>query len=906
MRGVVSLLFTDIVSSTRAWIEYEAEMADDLARHDSLLHEACRTHGGQVFKHTGDGMIAWFPEPTPALRAAAAAQHAMASGTWRVPGGIRIRAAVHSGAVHARDDDLFGPTVNRSARLLGRCPPGGVLVSEVTAGLVAHQMPVEFGLRELGRVQLRDLAHSEMVYGLTAAHLVEVDPMTVTTSAPTPQVGLLPAVDSDLVGRQGEMTRVTDAVRSKPVVSIVGAGGMGKTRLAIAAAKTLAPQFGDGVWWCDLAVIGADSEVPTAVLKGLAARPQQDRDSNEMVIEHLGDRHALIVLDNCEHVVNGASRLVTAIRHRCPNVKVLTTSQEALGIGGEQVITLSSINAEEAERLFMSRATEVRPDLVWDETTRADVGELCVQLDGIPLAIELAAARCRSMSPGEIRDRLDDRFRLLRGGRGQVERHRTLHATVAWSYGLLGDDERRVFDRMAVFHDGAALDGVVAVTGLDEIDAVDVLDRLAARSLIAVVDTPIGTRYGQLVTMRRFARERLIERGELDEVVDAHLAWAMGLAEWMRQAVISPSEAVAFRRYLAEYDNLRAAVSRALVTGQVTTALRIVSDISLWALCRPNYEVLDWVDESFVAAAADSAIGARLAGQLAELAVYAGDLPRADRLLANVADASNGDAHCDRATAAKLLWAQGDVDRAERVLLDCITTDPVEDFLRDFYLLNVANVRLTMAAPEDRGWGQSALAAGIALVARCRSHGGQLSRAVTLAIVGYLHLDLGDHASSMAVAAESAQLAQELGAWFIVDLAQLGTAESLTEIQMTPEDRLSAIRWVRDLLAEAVGHRNHFMVRYMLGYDVALTLWRLDRCETALLVGAVSSRLHPGRFDPLPADAAAVVGPEVMSSIVARAGELSLSDAASCALAALDDALARFDDDPSQMPAASG
>ena len=405
-------------------------MAVDLVGHDELVSAAVAAAGGRVFKHTGEGVWATFDGAAASAAAAAQIQREMTSHAWLVPDGIRVRAALHSGSVHVRDGDLFGPPVNRLARLLSRCPPGAVLVSEATASLLVDGMPAGLSLHEVGQVELRDVGHSEAVHALVGEYLAVVDADAVV-GLTVVRAGSLPPVDDDLVGRTSEIAAVLDAIAMHPVVSIVGVGGMGKTRLALESAAAAA--LPDGVWWCDLTAATSPDAVPATVMTTIGAQQTAGRTAVESIVDHLRARHALLVFDNCEHVVDAARALVGEIRGGCDKVRLLATSREALGLRGEHVISLSSLPSDDAIGLFWIRAGEARPDLQFDEPVLAAIAEICVRLDGIPLAIELAAARCRSMAPGEIAARLDDRFRLLRGGRGGVERHRTLLAAVEWS-----------------------------------------------------------------------------------------------------------------------------------------------------------------------------------------------------------------------------------------------------------------------------------------------------------------------------------------------------------------------------------------------------------------------------------------------------------------------------------------
>ncbi len=868
-------------------------MSAALAQHDTIVRGVITASGGAVFKHTGDGMAAVFDDPVHAVSAAADLQRAIDTAQWSIPGGVHVRAAVHSGAVHERDGDLFGPPLNRVARLLACCPAGGVLVSEATAALVSDRMPNGLGLADLGRIQLRDLTRSELVYGLEAEHLAPLEATVVAgaTRAGAPR-GWLPAIDDELVGRRDDLRRAVDALGAHRLVSLVGAGGMGKTRLAIEAATEVADRFTDGVWWCDLTAALSGDAVGAVVLAGLSARQLAGRTALASVTDHLASRSALVVLDNCEHVIDAVRELVTELRDTCPNLHLMTTSRESLGIRSEHLLTVSSLSADEAAQLFVARAREVRPELPMDDEAMAAVRDVCMSLDHIPLALELAAARCRSMSTAELAVRLKDRFRVLRGDRTRVERHRTLHAAVAWSYELLDNDERDVFDRMSVFAGGAMLDAVAAVTGRDELDVLDILDHLTARSMVVVVDTPLGTRYRELDTLRQFGEARLVEEGVLDRVRDAHLEWAVTLSGWLGRTFLSPDEVFAFRRYLAEIDNLRVAVSHAAATGRSEAAMDVMSGVLRWAWTRPSYEVLDWIDESLLANTDHtSSVRTGVFAELAKLALYAADTPRVERLLSSTP-------HMERtssaiATAEELIWVEADVDRAEHLLGSALTSGPIEQWDLRVSLLHAAYTRWNRpSADVDAEAARRVVADGVALANDCRQAGGTISLAATLANLGDLHCALCQFDEALACTTEAARLAREPGAWLVVDMAQVGRAHALSRIQQAqPERRRDAVQQVRDILADAVTHRNYFFVSRLLNNAVDVTLWSVGAHHAALVVRRVNARLYPAWADRLPANAAQVVGPAAMAQIETEAASADLSAAAGVALRALDEAL---------------
>ena len=716
-------------------------MAVDLVAHDELVSAAIAGAGGRVFKHTGDGMMATFGSAAASTVAASEIQRALGAREWGVPGGIVVRVALHSGSVHDRDGDLFGPPVNRLARLLSRCPAGGVLVSEATAGLLGDGMPEGVALCELGRVELRDVGRSEVVYCLTAEHLFTVDAHEVVGSAETRR-GWLPAIEDELVGRSAEIGAVVDAIDAFGVVSIVGVGGMGKTRLALEAAT--AAEFADGAWWCDLAAVTAPDAVPAAVLAVFGARQSSGRSATECLVEHLLGLGVLVVFDNCEHVIDAARSLVGSIRAGCPDVRVLATSREALGLRGEHVISLSSLPADDAVGLFCTRAVEARADLAFDDATLAAASEICRQLDGIPLAIELAAARCRSMAPTEIAVRLDDRFRLLRGGRGGVERHQTLHAAVEWSYSLLDPEERALFECLAVFADGGLLDAITAVSGLDEFDALDVLDRLIARSMVVAIDTQLGTRYRQLETLRQYAEGRLVEHGRIDETRDRHLAWIKTLSGWLRSTNGTGAEMTGYWRYAAEFDNIRAAVHYAVVAQRLEEACEIIGGLGLTGFWRSSYEVVDWFDPTAIPSQKWTDGIASVAGYQAVLALFAGDSARTFALIDHVSALHARNFEVLHARTYVSLWLRPDTSAAQ-VVLDAIEPqDFYESFVESVLQMHLFSMMLYADGADDPDVAAAALERVNTWIAAMRDADQQLALAGALLAAAIAVDFLGD------------------------------------------------------------------------------------------------------------------------------------------------------------------
>ena len=575
--GTVTFLFTDIEGSTRLWESAPEAMRQALERHDTLLRLAIEAHGGYVFATGGDGFAVAFASAGEALGAAMAMQTTLADEPWPTDATLRVRMGVHTGEATERDGDYFGPAVNRTARLMAVAHGGQVVCSQPTAAL-AHNEPAP--LQNLGEHRLRDLAAPETVFQVGAGvH----PPLRSVDAVPTN----LPTVRTQLIGRSDDVTALVGLVERERLITLTGPGGVGKTRLALGVAASLAADFADGCWLVELAPIADGDEVSNAV----AAAMRAPTTSPDALAAYLADRRMLIVLDNCEHLVDPAADLVDRIIATAPDVHVIVTSRESLGLDGEQVRRVPSLAVPDpdagidvavmspAVRLFAERAAAVNHGFEVDRANVADVVEICRQLDGIPLAIELAAARVRAMAPAEIARRLDERFRLLAGGsRRSQERHRTLLATVAWSHDLLTDDERAVFRRLAVFPATFDLAAAESVAGDDDVDAVDCVLRLVDRSLVAYEAGQ--DRYRLLETLRQFGADRLADAGESEDRRARHAAHFLAVVERLQPEWLDARYPTARATALAEADNLRTTADWCIEAGH-WSELAAMCD-SLW------------------------------------------------------------------------------------------------------------------------------------------------------------------------------------------------------------------------------------------------------------------------------------------------------------------------------------
>jgi predicted ATPase/class 3 adenylate cyclase len=603
-RGTVTFVFTDLEGSTRRWEADPEQMAGALARHDAIVREAVDSHGGVVFSTMGDGMAAAFGSARDAVRAVLAAQQGLVAEDWGEGiGPLAARMGVWTDEGVPGGEDYQNQPLNRCARLMAAGHGGQVLVSGATALLVDDDLPAGCGLVDLGEHRLRDLARPVRIFQLTGPGLGADFPPLRTLAA---FAGNLPPRLSSFVGRAAELAGLAAAVAQSALVTVTGPGGVGKTRLAVQAAADLLPSFPDGAWLCELAAAGDPESMAEVVATALGVRSRPGLSTAGSVVEFLRTRGGLLlVLDNCEHLLAAATGLAGDILLGCRGVRIVATSRQALGVEGEQVFGLRPLSVpppgadlaatagSEAVDLFVQRAVAARGDFALSPANVAAVGEICRRLDGIPLAIELAAARVGALRPAEIAGLLDERFRLLiRGRAGAAGRQQTLQATVEWSYALLGETEQRLFDALGAFPASFGVDAAVTVAaaaGLARWDVLDGLTALVGQSLLAEEEGPDETtRYRLLETMRAYARQHL-PAGQLTRLHRAHAGFYTAFAERAGPEILGPAQLDWQRRIRAERDNLHAAVTWALARGGQAPrlAFRIVTALLGLAVVSP-------------------------------------------------------------------------------------------------------------------------------------------------------------------------------------------------------------------------------------------------------------------------------------------------------------------------------
>jgi predicted ATPase/class 3 adenylate cyclase len=606
--GTVTFLLTDVEGSTRLWESAPPAMGAAVARHYELLDEVISRHGGvrPVEQGEGDSVVAAFTRASDALAAALDAQRAFHQEEWPKGMPLRLRIAVHTGEAQRRDEgNYFGPAINRCARLRAIAHGGQVLLSRTARDLSLDWLPKDAELVDLGVHRLRDLGRAEQVFGLVHPQLpAGFPPLRSLESMPTN----LPSELTSFIGRRSELTQIGQMLGQSRLLTLTGAGGCGKTRLALQSAADAMDAYPDGVWWVELAGLQDPTLLAAAVINALQLRELPGRPFLETLIEYLRARRALLVLDNCEHLLAACADFVDALLRACPSLTILTTSRAPLGVPGEitwRVPSMSvpteparqpieSLRQFDAVSLFIDRAAHVRPNFAVSASTAPAVAQICHDLDGIPLAIELAAARVRMMAPEQICRALSDRFHVLTGGaRTVMPRHQTLQASLDWSYELLSEDERTLLRRLSVFAGGWALDAAEQICSGEDTNryaVLDLLTNLVDKSLVVTDEQDPETRFRLLETVRQYATARLARAGETERLRARHLAYYLSLVETAEPQVLGAGrEDPVLHTLASELPNLRAALEWAAVSDP-DTGLRLVNALTLFWLFTGRYQ----------------------------------------------------------------------------------------------------------------------------------------------------------------------------------------------------------------------------------------------------------------------------------------------------------------------------
>jgi predicted ATPase/class 3 adenylate cyclase len=781
--GTFTFLFTDVEGSTKLWERGPEAMSQALGRHDELLREAVEAHRGFVFKTMGDAFYAAFSTAAEAVEASLDAQKRLLSEEWEETGPLRVRMALHTGTAEERDGDYFGPTLNRAARLLSSGHGGQVLLSLSIQELVRENLPLGAELRDLGVRRLKDLSGPEHVFQLTDPELPSSFPPLKTLDL---RLNNLPIQPTLLLGREREVAEIADLLRREDVrlLTLTGTGGTGKTRLALQSAAELVDEFEDGVFFVALAPV-SDPELVASTLAGaLSVSESAGRTLKEDLRDYLSDKELLLVLDNFEQVVDAAP-LVGELLSGCPGLKVLVTSRISLLIYGEHEYAvrplelpdpghlppLEELRHYEAIRLFTERARAVNTRFSLTEENAPAVAEICVRLDGLPLAIELAAARIKLLSPQAICSRLGKPLRFLTGGaRDLPERQRTLRGAIAWSYTLLDKSEQALFTRLSVFSGGCALEAVEAVRDAEGdlfIDVLEGLSSLVDKSLLrhqeGVEEEP---RFVMLETIREYARERLEVSGNAEEIRRMHAEYFLALAERGESKLREPEEATWLERLDEEHDNMRAALSWTLQSEEVELGLRLAGALwQFWDMRGYYGEGRRWLEEALAKDGRASGARAKALEGVGWLADLQGDIDRA------VAAAEEGlrlgaraKIHSsDKASFLRILgsaaYVSGDHERATRLYEESLALSREARDERSIAssLLQLGNVSSDLGDHEEA---KTFYEEGLAL---SRKLDDKALLASALISVGAEYLLQGDHEQGAILNEEAARLYRERG-----------------------------------------------------------------------------------------------------------------------------------------------
>lgn len=832
--GTFTFLFTDIEASTRRWSEHPEAMSAGLVRHDKILRQAVEGHGGAVFKHTGDGICAVFATPIAGLSAALAAQQSLQADSWEQLGDLPVRMGLHSGTADRREGDYFGPALNRAARLMATAHGGQIVVSLPTAELLRDSLPPDVGLLDLGEHRLRDLARAERVFQVTHPDLRLAFPPLRALDVHRHN---LPVTLTGFIGRELELEELARLLGSSRLLNLTGVGGAGKTRLAIQAAAQSLETFADGVFLVELAPLTDPELVPSEVATALDVEVGVTGPGSGTVVDKLCDylrpRQLLLVLDNCEHLIAAVAGFCQIVLGRCPHVAVLATSREALDVPGEVVWRVPSLSlppvdstavadvSGDAVALFCARARTADGEFHLTEDNVGVVSRICRRLDGIPLALELAAARLRVLRPNQVAERLDDRFRLLiGGGRTTPLRHQTLRATMDWSYDLLSERERALFTRVSVFAGSFSLDAVEAVGADGELilaaQVLEVLGQLIDKSLVSMEVGGHEARYRLLETVRQYGREKLREAGGEAATNRRHRDFFLRRVDEEEESVFS-DEWTSLRWLGADRDNIRVAMQWSMDVGDVDAGLRLSAALwGYWTLQGQLGEASAALEQYLArAGGSPNRLVLQVMKTLGLLYLQQGEVTRAAAHLERTIAAARsvGDERgesCAKGLLGVMALQRGEFDRAQRLLEessnDLKATDPA---VAGWFRFNLPWITMARGDLE-----QATKELEAVLEFGERSGNENLTVHAVTALAPLLAL-AGEPERAEDLAAQGVDAARRMGFRRVLVMALVRAAEVATLLERGD--------WAESLLGEALTHLRNLAGRAWVADAVEMT-----------------------------------------------------------------------------------
>lgn len=846
----LTFLFTDIEGSTRMWERDAVAMRAALERHDLLVRQAIEGRGGYVFKTVGDAFCATFVDPLDAALAAAEIQRTIGTQSWSEVGEFRVRAAIHTGSAQMRDGDYFGPPLNQVSRMLSLVQGGQVLLSDATERLLHDSLSEGFGLRPLGERTLKDVNASRQLFQLTFPGMLEL--YSAATSAALVPTNL-PQELSSFVGRKAEVAKIRKLLQARRLVSIVGPGGVGKTRLSQHVAREELDDFPGGVWFCELA-LAHDSTQIEPVVAGVLHLNVAQQDPFSVIAQSIGTRKVLLVLDNSEHVVHDVAAFARKLIQACPMLTIMTTSREALRVPGEQTVALAPLSiprsdmsiAEfkrcESVRLVLERGKLVNERFALSERNAAAIATICERLDGIPLALELAAAQLSVLSPQQIADRLSQRFALLQGSESTLDHHRTLRSAIDWSYDMLDEQERLLFARLAVFESAFSLEAVEAICAeppLAPESLAHLIGRLAQKSLLTTLQGEDATRYRYLETIHTYALEKLDGSVRDAGIVERHFNYCSALI-----AKITPDNSDVFE----ELERAHADILAALEWGLRERPLAIVEQVNLlsrfWRT--RGYLCEGAIFEERLAAVEDVpperrahllVTAAHLRNAIGDHEAAESNAQRSRELFERSTDP--GGAADAIAALAGVRANSGAYEDAEKLYLEALekfkTRGNHNGILQVF-----ANLGIIRTALERYDEAQQALETGLELAHNARD---QISLAWLHGAIGNLAQQRGRLDDARTAYNRALQICRAAS-------TKVGIAtvlNHLAEVAMAQNDRASAVRYVEESLAIGAEHDLLLQLSDALEVCARLNVGR-DDVTAARLFGAVDALRERARF----------------------------------------------------------